>query len=58
MEISQGYSLCSYPKQTKMSFFSFTKLEYMGAEQVLPAGLVLVGVEEKVGNGCGRVTIV
>jgi hypothetical protein len=27
MEMSQGNSLCSYLKQTKMYFFSFTKLE-------------------------------
>jgi hypothetical protein len=36
MEISQGNSLCSYLKQTKMSFlFSFIKLEDRRAEQVL-----------------------
>jgi hypothetical protein len=37
MEMSQGNSLCSYLKQTKMSFiFSFTKSENKKAEQVLP----------------------
>jgi hypothetical protein len=43
MEMSQGNSLCSYLKPTKMSFFSFTKLENRRAEQVLPMGLVPVG---------------
>jgi hypothetical protein len=37
--MSQGNSLCSYLKQTKMSFFSFTKLENKRAEQVLPGGV-------------------
>jgi hypothetical protein len=32
----QGNSLCSYLKQTKMSFFA--KTEYRKAEQVLPRG--------------------
>jgi hypothetical protein len=36
MEMSQEDSLCSYPKQTKMSFFSFTKSENRRTEQVLP----------------------
>jgi hypothetical protein len=36
MEISQGNSLCTYHKQTKMSFsFSFTKWENRRVEQVL-----------------------
>jgi hypothetical protein len=35
MEISQGNSLCSYLKETKMSFFfSFTKSENRRIEQV------------------------
>jgi hypothetical protein len=39
MEMSQGNSLCSYLKQTKMSFFfSFTKSENRRAEQVLLLG--------------------
>jgi hypothetical protein len=33
--MSQGNFLCSYLKQTKMSFFSCTKLENRRAEQVL-----------------------
>jgi hypothetical protein len=37
MEMSQGNSLCSYLKRTKMSFtsFFFTKLENRRAEQIL-----------------------
>jgi hypothetical protein len=40
MEMLQGNSLCSYLKQTKMSFFflSFTKSEIRRSEQVLPGG--------------------
>jgi hypothetical protein len=38
MNMSQGNSLGSYLKQTKMSFFSFTKLENRRAELVLPVG--------------------
>jgi diaminopimelate decarboxylase len=38
MEMSQGNSLHSYLKQTKMLFFSFTKLENQRVEQVLPGG--------------------
>jgi hypothetical protein len=40
MEMSQGSSQYSYVKQTKMSFFSFIKLENRRAEQVLPLGQV------------------
>jgi hypothetical protein len=42
MEMSQENSLCSYLKQTKMSyffFFSFTKSETKRTEQVLPEGV-------------------
>jgi hypothetical protein len=42
MKMSQGNSLHSYLKQTKMSFFSFTKSENRRAEQVLPGFLVPV----------------
>jgi hypothetical protein len=35
MDMSQENSLCSYLKQTQMSFFSFTKSENRRAEQVL-----------------------
>jgi hypothetical protein len=38
MEMSQGNPLCSYLKQRKMSFFSFTKSENRRVEQVLPEG--------------------
>jgi hypothetical protein len=41
MEMSQGNSLCSSLKQTKMSFFSFTKSENGGrAVQSLPEEMV------------------
>jgi hypothetical protein len=38
MEVPQGNSLCSYLKQSKMSYFflPFTKLEIRKVEQVLP----------------------
>jgi hypothetical protein len=36
MGMSQGNSLYSHLKQTKMLFFSFTKLENRRAKQVLP----------------------
>jgi hypothetical protein len=57
MEMSKGYSLCRYPKQTKMSFFSFTKSENKWAKQVMPGMLVLVR-GEKLGKGQGKVNIV
>jgi hypothetical protein len=43
--MSQGNSICSYLKQTNVSFFfPFTKLENRRAEQVLPEkGLVIMG---------------
>jgi hypothetical protein len=40
MEMSQGNSLCSYLKQRKCHFFSFTKLENRRAELVLPGYVV------------------
>jgi hypothetical protein len=44
MEMSQGNSLCSYLKQTKMKFFfSFTKSENRRVEQVLPGGIGATG---------------
>jgi hypothetical protein len=44
MKMSQGNTLCSYLKQTKVSFFfPFTKLENSRAEQVLPGVGVGVG---------------
>jgi hypothetical protein len=60
MELSQGNSLCSYLKQTKLSFFSFAKSENKRVEQILP-GMGGVGTsvkEEEVGKGHGRVNIV
>jgi hypothetical protein len=57
MEISQENSLCSYLKQTKMSFlFSFTKLENRRAAQVLP-GVGYQQEREEVRKGCGRMNI-
>jgi hypothetical protein len=53
MKISPGNSLYSYLKQTKMSFFSFTKLESRRAEQVLSGGLVPVGSGRRWGKGVG-----
>jgi hypothetical protein len=51
MEMSQGNTLCSHRKQTKMSFFfSFTKLENRRVEQVLSRG---GGVLVPVGGGGG-----
>jgi hypothetical protein len=58
MEISQGNFLCSYLKQTKMFFFSFTKSEDRRVEQVLPGEVGTSGIGEEVGKGCGRVNIV
>jgi hypothetical protein len=37
-KMSQGNSLCSYLKQTKMSFFSFTKSENKKEKKVLSKG--------------------
>jgi hypothetical protein len=52
MEMSQGNTLYSYFKQTKMSFF-FTKTENRRAEQVLSGGLVSVGGGRMWGKGVG-----
>jgi hypothetical protein len=53
MEMSQGNSLCNYLKETKMSFFSFTKLENRRVEQVLLGGLAPVGGGKRWGKGVG-----
>jgi hypothetical protein len=37
-KMSQGNSLCSYLKQTKMSFFSFRKSESRRVEHILLGG--------------------
>jgi hypothetical protein len=59
MEMSQGNFLCSYLKQTKMSFFfSFTKLENRRAEQVLSREVGTSGRGLEVGKGWGRMNIV
>jgi hypothetical protein len=54
MKISPGNSLYSYLKQTKMSFFSFTKLESRRAEQVLSGDLVPVEGERRWGESVER----
>jgi hypothetical protein len=54
MEVLQGDSLCSYLKQTKMTFFSFTKLENSRVEQILLEGVGTSGRwegEERVSEG-------
>jgi hypothetical protein len=52
---SQGNSLCSYLKQTKMSlFFTFTECENRRAEEVLFGRLLAVGGWKKRRNGVGR----
>jgi hypothetical protein len=61
MGMSQGYSVCSYLKQTKNIIFSFTKLENRRAKQVLPRvwwGVVNSGRGEEMRKGHGRVNIV
>jgi hypothetical protein len=45
-------------KQTKMSFFSFTKSENKRAEQILRGGVGTSGRGEIMGKGHGRVNIV
>jgi hypothetical protein len=58
MEMSQGNSLYSYLKQTKVSFyFCFTKLQNRRVEQVLSVGRVLLRAEV-VEKGYRRVHIV
>jgi hypothetical protein len=56
MEISQGNSLYSYLKQTKMSFFFFCKIG--GQNRSCLGGIGTSGREEEVGKGCGKVNIV
>jgi hypothetical protein len=54
MEMSQGNSLCSCLKETKMSFFlSFTKSENRRVELILPGGLIPVGGKRRWGKGMG-----
>jgi hypothetical protein len=55
MEMSHEYSLCSYLKQTTMTFFSFTKSERGGQNRsCLGEGVILQGGEggvERVSEG-------
>jgi hypothetical protein len=55
MEMSQGNSLSSYPKQQQKNVicFSFTKSETRSTEQVLPGRLVPVVGGRRWGNGVG-----
>jgi hypothetical protein len=50
--------MCSCLKQTKMSFFSLTKLENRSVEQVLPGRLGGTSGRGRGGKGHGRVNIV
>jgi hypothetical protein len=54
----QGNFLCRYFKQTKMSFFPFTKSESRWAEQILPGEVDTTGRGEDVGKGHRKVNIV
>jgi hypothetical protein len=58
MEMSQGNSLCSYLKQTKMTFYFFYKIGNRRAEQVLPGVIGTSGKGEEVRKMYGRVNIV
>jgi hypothetical protein len=58
MEMSQENSLYGNFKQTKMSFFSFSKSENMREEQILPGGVGTSGRRKKLGKRCRRVKIV
>jgi hypothetical protein len=56
VEVSQGNSLCSYLKQTKMSFFFFYKI---GAQEGGTGELFgTSGRGQEVGKGRGKVNIV
>jgi hypothetical protein len=55
MEMSQGNSLCSYLKQTKLSFLFF--FFYKIREQEGGTGPTS-GSGEEVGKGCGKVNMV
>jgi hypothetical protein len=57
MEVPQRNSLCSYLKQAKLSFFSFTKSENRRAEQVLPGEVGTSGRGEEAGKGCKKVNM-
>jgi hypothetical protein len=58
MEMSQRNSLCSYLKQTKMSFFLNKIREKKGETGPVQGEGILYQSREKLGNGCGRVNIV
>jgi hypothetical protein len=54
MERSQGNSLCSYPKQAKMSYFFFCKIEEQeGRPGPAWEGGWCQGEEKDVGKGHG-----
>jgi hypothetical protein len=58
MEMSQGNSLCSYLKQTKMSFFFFCKIGEQEGRTGPVCGVGTSGSGEEVGKGCGKVNMV
>jgi hypothetical protein len=59
IEMSQGNSLCSYPKQTKMSFFfHLQNWRTRGQNRSCLVELVPVGGREVLGKRCGRVNTV
>jgi hypothetical protein len=60
METSQGNSLCSYLKQTKMSFFFLLQNRRIGGQNqsCLGTGLVPLGRGEEVRKGHRRVSTV
>jgi hypothetical protein len=58
MEMSQGNSLYSYFKQTKMSLFFIYKIGEQEAEQVLTGVFGTSGRWEELEKGHGRVNIV
>jgi hypothetical protein len=51
MEMLQGNTLCSYDKQTKVSFFFIYKIEEQERETGLAWGFGTSGREEEVGKG-------
>jgi hypothetical protein len=60
MEMSQGNSLYSYLKQTKISvfyFYFFTKIKNRRKKQFLSGGGLVPVAGEDVGKGCGRMNL-
>jgi hypothetical protein len=58
MEMSQGNSLCSYFKQTKIVIFFFYKIREQEGETGPVWGVGISGQVEDVGKGHGRVNMV